>query len=53
MLHGISASISKSAFAALALTMGVSVSGAVFAQDWEETVAAAAGQTVFFQRVGR
>ena len=52
MLHGISASISKSAFAALALTMGVSVSGAVFAQDWEETVAAAAGQTVFFNAWG-
>ncbi|MDG1415548.1 MAG: ABC transporter substrate-binding protein [Alphaproteobacteria bacterium] len=50
MLHGISASISKSAFAALALTMGVS--GAVFAQDWEETVAAAAGQTVFFNAWG-
>ena len=50
MLHGISASISKSAF--LALTMGVSVSGAVFAQDWEETVAAAAGQTVFFNAWG-
>lgn len=52
MLHGISASISKSAFAALALTMGLSVSGAVFAQDWEETVAAAAGQTVFFNAWG-
>lgn len=50
MLHGISASISKSAFAALALTMGVS--GAVFAQDWEETMAAAAGQTVFFNAWG-
>ena len=51
MLHGISASISKSAFAALALTMGVS-EAAVFAQDWEETVAAAAGQTVFFNAWG-
>ena len=50
MIHRLSASVSKSVLAALAFTIGASETA--LAQSWHETLADAAGETVYFNAWG-
>ena len=50
MIHRLCASVSKSVFAALAFTIGASETA--LGQSWDETLADAAGETVYFNAWG-